>query len=106
METFEFIDLLDGGPPRKVRALVTMQRDVPAGVSYRPNHNFGAAENREYYIGQIEVPAGGLQSNQPAVVQITFLNGTGLDDALVVGRKWRIQEGPKLVGSGEVLEAT
>ncbi|MNT80395.1 hypothetical protein D3C72_2198460 [compost metagenome] len=37
-------------------------------------------------------------------LEVLFLNGPGLTDLLHVGRRWRIQEGEKLVANAEVLE--
>jgi|GEM_PF-5178204 len=37
-------------------------------------------------------------------VDIEFLNGPGLMDALRSGRSWRIQEGPKLVATATLIE--
>jgi len=36
--------------------------------------------------------------------EIRFWSRPGLEDVLVPGREWRIQEGPQLVGIGTVLE--
>jgi len=110
MEVESFTDLLDDGPPRRVHARVAVRtpaeggRDIPSGVHYRPNHNFGGPANRSFYIGQVDVPPGGLIAGRSSDVEVTFLHGPGLDELLVVGRKWRIQEGGKWIASAELLE--
>ena len=110
MEAFGFTDRLDEGRPRRALARITLLprhlggRDLAGGFGYRPNHNFGAPEDRAFYIGQIEVPAEGLQAGESGVMRVTFLSGPGLDDVLRPGRRWRIQEGPRCVANGEVLE--
>lgn len=73
--------------------------------SYRPNHNFGAADNRSMDIAFIELAEG--ETLQPGAIiqrEITFWSRPGLRDALAIGRDWRIQEGAKLVGVGTVLD--
>jgi translation elongation factor EF-Tu-like GTPase len=77
----------------------------PFGEKYRPNHNFGDAANRDFYIGQIEVPASvWVYPGQSKEFQITVLSGPGLSQHLFIGNRWRIQEGAKLVAIVEVLE--
>ena len=79
-------------------------RDLPGGAVFRPNHNFGDDSNRSFYIGQVEVPADGLRAGETRVLTVTFLNGKGLSELLQVGRRWRLQSGPKCIGIAEVLE--
>lgn len=110
MEAFAFHDLLGPGEPIKVLARVSFLsavdggRATPLAGSYRPNHNFGSATDREFYIAQVEVPAGALiRPGETHDLAITFLNGLGLSDLLQVGRSWRIQEGPRHVATAQVL---
>src|SRR5262245_8780945 len=80
-------------------------RTVPVRASYRPNHNFGTPDNREMDIGFIEFGQGELLHPGESIErEITFWSRPGLEDVLVPGREWRIQEGPRLVGIGTVLE--
>ena len=71
--------------------------------SYRPNHNFGDAEGREMMTGFLEFSE---HFNPGEMREITFTLYGDLDQEKFVapGRRWRIQEGPKLVGFGTILE--
>ena len=110
MEAFGFTDLFDAGPARRVLATVSLHspdqggRDISGDVPYRPNHNFGDAEDREFFIGQVDVPPEGLRVGEVRLLEITFMNGPGLSEALQVGRRWRIQHGPKWVATAEIVE--
>lgn len=80
-------------------------RILPVSGSYRPNHNFGNADNREMVIGFLDFPSGeSLSPGEGRELEITFWSQPGLKETVVPGRRWRIQEGPKLVGTGVVLE--
>ena len=110
MEYETFFDLLDHGEPirvlARISALKTQEggRKGPFGTRYRPNHNFGAEDNRVFYIGQVEVPDGVLVHPGEVVdLRVTFLSGRGLLELLRVGRTWRIQEGSRCVAMGTVL---
>ena len=71
---------------------------------YRPNHNFGDADNRNFYIGQIEDPAKrNLMPGESYDIDVRFFGAKGLKDLLTLGRRWRIQEGGRLVAFAEVL---
>ncbi len=108
------IDLLgpvDGPPSLRVRARLQMLRTDEGGrrigisSGLRPNHNFGDAMAREFYIGQITVSDDArVDPGETGDVIVEFLNGPGLSALLTVGRTWRIQEGPHLVARAEVLE--
>ncbi len=72
---------------------------------YRPNHNFFGPEDREMAVGCIDLPEGSeLLPGQSVEVTITFLGWPGLTGLVYPGREWRIQEGPRLVGIGRVIE--
>lgn len=91
----------------RIRLLPTSEggRTLPVGGSYRPNHNLGAADNREMDVAFIEFADGeSLQPGEATERELTFWDRPGLDEVLTPGREWRIQEGPRLVGVGTVLE--
>ena len=113
MKAFAFTDVLEpaGKEPIRILARISVLRTEDGGRSgpfthhYRPNHNFGGADNRVFYIGQVEVPEGTwIHSGETRDLPITFLNVRGLSDLLHIGRTWRIQEGGKLVATAAVLE--
>jgi len=111
MEPFAFTDLVDSGSPIKVLARVSVLSSESGGRSrpfihpYRPNHNFGKPDSREFYIGQIELPEGEeVFPGETRELVVKFLSGRGLRELLHVGREWRIQEGAKLVAIARVLE--
>jgi translation elongation factor EF-Tu-like GTPase len=71
---------------------------------YRPNHNFGPEENRSFYIGQLQIPEGKwIQPGETIEVEVAFFNVGDIKNLLTSGRRWRIQEGQKLVANAEVL---
>ena len=111
MEPFAFADLVDSGPSIQVLARVSMVSSEAGGRlqplvhPYRPNHNFGEADSREFYVGQVEVPdAVVVHPGETHDLLVTFLSGRGLSAQLKVGREWRIQEGATLVATAKVLE--
>jgi translation elongation factor EF-Tu-like GTPase len=80
-------------------------RKTEAFSGYRPNHNFGEPSGREFYVDQIIFPLNeSIKPGQSKKVDIEFLNGPGLMDALRSGKPWRIQEWPKLVATAELIE--
>lgn len=112
MKAFAFNDLMDSGKPVRVHAEISFvatedggrKHPVSPEYSYRPNHNFGDSDNRSFYVGQVEAPPGQyLHPGKTYQLPITFLSGPGLQEALCVGREWRIQEGPHLVATAKVL---
>jgi elongation factor Tu len=112
MDAYCFTDVLEPAGKEPIRVLARISviateqggRKGPFTKSYRPNHNFGGPEDRVFYIGQVEVPEGTwIHPGECRDLPITFLNVRGLTDLLLVGRKWRIQEGGKLVATAEVL---
>jgi translation elongation factor EF-Tu-like GTPase len=113
MQALAFRDLMGpaGAKPIHVLARISVLRTEDGGRKgpftdhYRPNHNFGGPDDREFYVGQIEVPKGSwVHPGETRDLPITFLNGPGLADLLQVGRQWRIQEGGHHVATAEVLE--
>ena len=109
MSAFSFVDKMSANePPIRVRALLSFLsteeggRQTPAFSGYRPNHNFGEASGREFYIGQITFARSeSILPGESKEVDIEFLNGPGL---MRSGRSWRIQEGPKLVATATLIE--
>ncbi|ESQ74429.1 hypothetical protein ABAC402_14010 [Asticcacaulis sp. AC402] len=82
-------------------------RELPikGGNSYRPNHNFFEPENGNMTVGFIDLPAGqDLWPAHSVEVPISFFYWEGLDGQIYPGRKWRVQEGARVVGIGTVLE--
>ena len=109
---FFFFDELrpEGDAPVRVLARVQVLsseeggRTSPFRAQYRPNHNFGAPESRHFYIGQVEIPEGeSVAPGETRELVITFLPVVGVAEELKPGRRWRIQEGAKLVALAEVL---
>ena len=94
-----------------VRAQITLLRtdeggrETPVMGSYRPNHNFFGAENRNMAVGFIEVPQGQvLHPGESIKVELTFFPWPQLAAELRPGRQWLIQEGATVVGTGTILE--
>lgn len=78
-------------------------KERPITKNYRPNHNFGSPDNRNMFIGQVELEEGEfLYPGQTRNLVVTFLNVRGLRKNLTIGAEWRIQEGLRLVGFGVV----
>jgi hypothetical protein len=93
--------------PLRTRALITM---LPGkrrqAVRYRPNHNFGAPENRYFYIGQVHLGEDQwLNPNEPKEAVVEFFNVRGLRELLVPGAVLRLQEGATHVGNAQVIES-
>jgi translation elongation factor EF-Tu-like GTPase len=112
MKAFVFRDVLEpaGKKPIRVLARVSVLRTEDGGRAgpfachYRPNHNIGGSEDRIFYIGQVEVAEGAwVHPGEVCELPISFLNVRGLSELLHVGRKWRIQEGGKLVANAEIV---
>lgn len=110
---FSFTDALDivDNVPIVVKARIAVVptseggRHGPFTKGFRPNHNFGGPDDRLFYIGQIEVAENEwVFPGDSREFLVTFLNVRGLREKLVSGRSWRIQEGPKLIATGTVLE--
>ena len=111
MGAFAFHDLMytDRRPGITIDATVTLLDSVKGerisrdGLRWRPNHNFGAADGRAFYIGQVEFHSGEcIQPGESRDALIRFIDGPGLREHLRPGRIWRIQEGPNLVATATV----
>ena len=80
-------------------------RTLPVRAGYRPNHNFFGPKNRNMTMGVIDLPDGfELHPGESVETIIKFSMWPGLDGQIYPGREWRIQEGPKFVGIGTVVE--
>ncbi len=91
----------------RMRLLSTAEggRAGPIRDGYRPNHNFAGPDETTTYIGQVDLGAEAwMHPGETRDVSILFLTVEGLQDILHPGRVWRIQEGRRLVGLGEVLD--
>ena len=78
---------------------------IKGGVSYRPNHNFFGPDNLNMTVGFIDLPEGtDVYPGESIEVQIALWKWPGLEGEIYPGRKWLIQEGAKLVGTGTVIE--
>lgn len=76
----------------------------PVTARYRPNHNFCLEENRRFYIGQLQIPEGKwIHPGETIEVEVAFFNVGDIKNLLTIGRRWRIQEGQKLVANAEVI---
>jgi len=111
MNAVAFSDLVDDGAAIEVIADVRLLptgeggKSRPISSTYRPNHNFGAPEDRHFYIGQLEIASGDeIVPGETRRVPIRFLSGPGLRQMLTLGREWRIQEGDRLVAVARVVE--
>lgn len=96
--------------PLVVKARITLLpenqggRHGPFTKGFRPNHNFGGPQDRFFFIGQIEVAENEwMFPGETKELLVTFLNVRGLREKLIPDTVWRIQEGPKLVGTGTVI---
>ncbi len=110
---FAFTDNLDieEGKPIVICATIALVaedqggRHGPFTKGFRPNHNFGGPDDSFFFIGQIEVEDGvWVYPGETRDLKVTFLNARGLRELLVPGRIWRIQEGPRLIAVGTVIE--
>ena len=77
---------------------------LPAGTSYRPNHNFFGPDDINMSLGEIVIPAGrDIGPGESFETTIEFEYWPGLDGIFTPGLKWRIQQGYQLVAFGEVI---
>ena len=112
MEVYRFTDVLEpaGKEPIRVLARVSVVPTEQGGrkglftANFRPNHNFGGPDDRMFYIGTVDVPdETWVHPGETRELPVTFLNVRGIAELLQVGRKWRIQEGGRLIANAEVL---
>jgi translation elongation factor EF-Tu-like GTPase len=91
----------------EVRLLPTKEggKSVPICGSYRPNHNFFGAADAMMTVGFIDIPEGVMVNpGETVVTPIALWWWPRLAGQIYVGREWRIQEGPDLVGFGRVTK--
>ena len=78
-------------------------RHTPITKNFRPNHNFGNEENRNFFIGQVELKDNEFMfPGETRDLVVTFMNVRGLKELLTIGNEWRIQEGSHLIGTAKV----
>ena len=71
---------------------------------YRPNHVFFDGDNRIMCMGEIKLVHGAMALPGESIeTKIKFLVWPELGIEIEPGKTWRIQEGPRLVGLGEIL---
>ena len=90
----------------EVSLLPTTESGLRKGITsgYRPNHNFGSADNTEMGIGQVTVANDEwIEPGQSKATTIHFLMPEGYVVDLFPGLTWRIQEGGRLVGNGKII---
>jgi len=105
---FDDMDFIDGPGPTVVARLTLLAAEdggiaIAAGVSFRPNHNFGGPDDLHFYIGQVDFGAQDMAPGESRDVAVQFLPVRSLPEKLVVGRVWRLQSGRKLLGTAEIL---
>jgi translation elongation factor EF-Tu-like GTPase len=76
---------------------------LAGGTRYRPNHNLFEPENREMAMGEIVAPPGAIIRPGDSLELEMALGPGCFAVEIVPGRRWRIQEGAKLVATGTVL---
>lgn len=77
----------------------------PVRVGYSPNHNFFGADNLEMAIGLVVLPDGvELHPGESIETLVRFFPWSRLAGELYPEREWIIQEGPRVVGFGRVVE--
>ncbi len=80
-------------------------RSSPLISGYRPNHNFLGPDKDKMCMGQVTVDNDeSIQPGQEKSVEILFVLLDEYVELLEPGFKWRIQEGSRHVGDGEIIE--
>lgn len=76
---------------------------MPVYSGYRPNHNFGSADDAEMYIGAMEFqPRLAVYPGDSVESIVSFLLTQDFVAKIQVGTEWRIQEGKRLVAIAKV----
>src|SRR5690554_1611111 len=96
---------------RKVLAEISLFPMVLSGRStgitsgYRPNHNFGGADNHLMRMGTITVVGGKwINPGESKDAEVLFLFPKGYDISLYEGLEWRLREGARHVGNGKIKQ--
>ena len=82
-------------------------RRVPVSTGYRPDHVFEYEDGKitEAWCGDISCSDSEIMDlGKEYEVSVRFVNGHSIKNYLVVGQKYFIHEGKKLVGEGEVTK--
>ncbi len=92
-----------------LKLLTTKEGGRLSGIAsgYRPNHVFEYSDGQvlSTYIGEIEFDdSTWIQPGEIRKVTIRFLFVPEIEKYLIVGNKWWIHEGGRLIGEGEILE--
>lgn len=96
-----------------VSARITMKTTEEGGrkhgfkSGYRPNHVFVLPEDLKKltaYMGAIEFSDQELiEAGESKVVTVKFVKTPDIDKYISIGQKWFINEGPKTLGFGEII---
>jgi hypothetical protein len=74
---------------------------------YRPNHVFEYNQTDKLlqtYVGDIVFDDGNtIEPGEERIVTVRFLMCQKIEQYLNIGRRWRIQEGPKILGEAEII---
>jgi translation elongation factor EF-Tu-like GTPase len=90
----------------RLRMLSTEEggRTQPFFKGYRPDHNFSEDPDAIVYRGQVYLKdRDQLAPGESCEARVLFIGSSILKELVTSGRVWRIQEGKKLVGMGEIL---
>lgn len=73
---------------------------------YRPNHRFNVNSSiSSFFIGEVQFSHKiQIYPGETELVSVIFLRAGGIEKYLIPGEHWLIQEGSRLVGSGEILK--
>jgi translation elongation factor EF-Tu-like GTPase len=93
----------------RVRFLTTAEggrsSSIQGGGRYGSNHNFFWPENRDMCIGFIELDDGEQVTPGDTIEKtITLLVFPAVEPEIRRGKKWRLQEGNKLVATGIIVK--
>jgi translation elongation factor EF-Tu-like GTPase len=97
-----------------VKARISLKKTDEGGrisgiaSGYRPNHVFempADISNWKIYPGEIQFQDQELiKPGETKIVTVRFLKVPPVEKYMNVGQKWFINEGPRTIGEGEILE--